>query len=244
MNHATTTTKPRQRHKMPRVASKPPNGGDIDISTDPATQPSQTQAWAIAEQELRWYYHEAAGICGLRSTMGTFLDILETGILPNENSRKLTEAPDSLHEFLLDLDKNRRRLGAYGEARRIHQRLMAIGPHHARTLELAYGGTHMFGKVSLALAADCPLAVSSHKLAVKASHKTSTNSSKRRSKSVSTAPVTVRSWLLWLATHAEVFRGTSHKMLLDQIVEEATTKLHKALRVYCDCARVTSVNVA
>jgi len=195
-------------------------------------------SWAIAEQELRWFFRDAASACGLRSSMGSFVDILRAGVLPGENTRELRETPDTVEGLVAGLERDRKRFGVFARARRVHQLLDAIGVHHARTLELAYGCENTVQRVSLSLVADCSKAISAHRTCVDAvrSQNAKNGGTPQRGPKQVNEP-TVRDWVLWLMTAVKTGKAAQMRGMLDEILGEATQRLDIALVAYCEQVR-------
>jgi hypothetical protein len=216
--------------------------------------------WAISEQDLRWFFRDAAAACGARSTMGPLIDILRAGILPRGGSRELREAPDTLDGMIAEYEGEQKRLRAFGEARRIFQALEAIGERRARVLDLAYGCEHAVQNVSLSLACDCPSAIRGHHMAVLAARKlvterrklgrshagkragaaqilTPKRSARERHKASLPLDFTVRQWLLWLLAAAESAEDAPERALLGKVLSEATDALHDALGAFHEASR-------
>jgi len=142
--------------------------------------------------------------------------------------------------LVASFERDRKKFDVFSRARTIHQRLVTIGQHHARTLELAFGGTHAVKEVSLALASECPTSIREHQRAIqmvrtqqanqKGQHKLTTKGKRKQSQVETT---TIRTWLLWLMAASEAEHGTAQRQLLAAILGEATSLLHTALRLYC-----------
>jgi hypothetical protein len=171
----------------------------------------------------------------MKSWMGSFVDIVQSGILPGKYTRELREAPETIEGLVADMERHQTKLNVFGLARRIHQALVATGIHHARTLELAYGSMHTSTRVSLALAADCSKAILSHKRCVDVARKRK----QRGTHTMDRGPrqenePTVRQWLLWLMTVAATGKSVSNRTLLEEILQEARKRLDGALAAYCE----------
>jgi len=195
--------------------------------------------WVIAEQELRWYFRDAPTACGISSSMGPFTDILRAGILPHGSSRELRDAPDTLDGMVQEYVRTQPKLMVFEKVRRIHHKLHQIGRHHARTLELAYGCDGAVKRVSLSLASECPSAHEGYLEALDAvckMHKKKLASggkaTPKRKGGGENDCTTMRTWLMWLVVTAEASQDAPERALLDEILAEATERLHSALHAY------------
>jgi hypothetical protein len=156
-----------------------------------------------SEADLRWYYNEAAGACGLRSPFGLQLDMLRQGILPSKHERT----------FLADLAEDIATAGQ--RANRIATRLSKLPRNVQRTLELHYGARVVSDSdVSVALACATQSATSYYAAAVEKAP-------------TAKHTVTRNTWFLWLCTKA-INAGTAEREIQDAIMSEARQALQIA----------------
>lgn len=83
-----------------------------------------------AELDLRWYFTEANGACGLRSSMGASAERVKSGIC----SQRTATTGDREEDAMIRIVEH----GAPARASRIASRLRLIGTHHQVTLEAQY----------------------------------------------------------------------------------------------------------
>lgn len=114
-----------------------------------------------AEDDLRWYYQQAASECGFWSSTGGVLARCES----LSKCKKGPEGGIKLHETRSSNRDNcpeDRRIDAFGRERKINATLSTL-PASARTvLELHYSGGVMLLDVTLALAASLPITRTGH----------------------------------------------------------------------------------
>jgi hypothetical protein len=178
-----------------------------------------------AESDLRWYYQEASGDCGVRSQMGAISDILRSGVLP-DGGRADNDGPPQ------------RVLESWRRAREVYSVLSKLDLHKRRVLELQFSSTVM-GKVSVALAAEQPAAIEGHANYIRARassavvppKKTSCKPASNRKVKPQKYPIsslTVTGWVLWLATR----KDQAAKDLFGMVVAEANHDLSTAMADY------------
>jgi hypothetical protein len=150
------------------------------------------------EADLRWYFTEAHGACGVRSPLGAQLDMLRQGTLPGKHERR--REPD-ISEAVA---------AAGHRANRIAHRLNNLTRRDQLVLELHFGAAAQLGGegVSVALACWTPAARAGYKAAV------------RGAKSSTKRVATIRLWLMWVAA-----QGGTHEALVDEILEQARKAL-------------------
>jgi hypothetical protein len=158
------------------------------------------------EADLKWYFNEAKGACGVRSPLGAQLDMLRQGTLPGKNERRLE--PEISEAAAL----------AGCRANRIAARLRRLSSSDVLALELQYAAETKMGSISLALASNTITAKTGYKLAVRAWNKGS-----KKSNHVAT----IRMWLLWLSSNASKGDEVS-KRTLEDILHDAEKTLRTA----------------
>lgn len=124
------------------------------------------QERAIIEADLRWYYRESDGQCGVRSIQAGFERQMEARALVGQvDGMRVKETRSSNAEF----DGLPESMAvAARRASEVHQRLAAIGVVKARTLELAFSCDVPFGSVSADLASETAAAVAGYQAAQRA----------------------------------------------------------------------------
>lgn len=173
------------------------------------------------ESDLRWYFVEARGDCGVRSTFGAQLELVRQGTLPGRNERCLQETPGDLEGFCASVDRDRRRTKAGIRANRVAGRLRRLPRRAQVVLELHFGAdTHLgAGGISLALACWTMSARKAYSAA------------KRERRARAQALGSIRLWLLWLTMQAHKDTGDA-AAVLDGILAEARAALNHAQRAY------------
>jgi hypothetical protein len=175
--------------------------------------------------DLRWYFVESAGACGLRSCQGGIQDVLAMGTLID---RRIRLSDETLTDS---------QMTAYARARAIHERIIALALHYRHVLDLAFGSAHTLDDVSLALCADQTSAREAHAVAMRKARLAQDIRPKRipvgvvaakRSRPNFTDGLTVSQWLCWLAQHD----SKAGNVLLDRIRTEAKQELENALGAY------------
>ena len=156
------------------------------------------------EADQRWFYTQANGDCGLRSPLGTQLDMLRAGILPGKHERKLSANDDNM-------------LTAGARANQIAHKLNNIPREYQRILELQYGSPPpKDNDVSAPLACTMQSAIQNyHKAKTKSPGKPHTR--------------TMGLWFLWLYTKAKLSDNAQRRILNDIL-----QKSRQALQTACD----------
>jgi len=177
--------------------------------------------------ELKWFFLEAAGACGIKSQAGFVEDILRSGVIPDGGTKWMDDGPTD------------RQVESWERARHVWARLARLAMHHRRVLELQFGTTAPCGEVSLALAADQSLAVRGHAIAMvdasaaikkrqaKIIHGVA-NQKRKRKVSKWHDQLTVGGWLIWLASRGDEACAD----VLGRIVSAAKGDLDAALAAY------------
>jgi len=169
------------------------------------------------QADLKWFFSEARGDCGVRSVLGFHLDMVQQGTMRGKNERRVH--PDIQDHVAL----------AGRRANDISRRLERCHPVARLSLELHYGAEVKLGDagVSVALACATPAARAGYKAALKtAKAREGKNNARWR------ALATIRMWLLWVSTRAQQKDGESAEALLEKILGEAREALHGAQLEY------------
>jgi hypothetical protein len=194
-----------------------------------------------AARDLRWYFIESPGDCGIRSAQGGFEVQME--------ARSLVGKPgDGIHvkeSYSRSEDDHitERRLECWGRARRIHERLSMLPPELQHVLEAQFGCVKSMGDISLTLASRQPAAKQGHLSAVSSARKALQRrqedqqkrqalGQKQRGKSQVKpkkrleGTSSVRDWLLFICSSED------GREQLDAIIEQARAQLKLALDAY------------
>lgn len=164
------------------------------------------------EADLKWFFCEARGDCGVRSSFGYQLELARDGIQKGKFERiPSTEIPDNAAM-------------AGTRANRIAARLRRCTPRTQLVLELHHGAAAKLGTVGVSLALACwtPTARSGYHAAVRAMR------GRRSDSARSQALATERMWLLWVSERAQHRDGEVAKKVLDKVLEEASAALRSA----------------
>ena len=137
------------------------------------------------EVELRWYFTSAATACGLKSSGGAWELMARLGCKLDGGTKWMDGGPEE------------RDLESFRRARAVWQRLNAVGPTNARTLELQFAEPASMGRVSLALVSSLPQVAEDHKRASEAALKHLREKGIKQPHS-SVANLTPRDWVLLL----------------------------------------------
>ena len=164
------------------------------------------------EADLRWYFVEARGDCGVRSCLGPQLEMLRQGTLPGKNERRVSA---DINEYVAM---------AGDRANKVAARLRRCSERSQLVLELHHGVDGQLGSagVSLALACWTPTARSGYKAASSAMRGRKIDTARSR------ALATSRMWLLWISMQAQKRDGEAAQAILDKVLNEAIAALNAA----------------
>lgn len=199
------------------------------------------------EENLRWYFTEARGDCGVRSTFGYQLEMARRGVFPGKHERSLPEAPmdlvgwDGIEAIVEHMEPTIRRMAPGDKANKISKRLARCTELSQVVLELQYGAERHLGTsgVSLGLACWTPTSKRGYEAARKAFDATATmraklrHGSKRETKTHKDsargrALATSRMWLLWISMQAQKRGGEAAETILEKVLAEAKSALNAA----------------
>lgn len=169
------------------------------------------------EADLRWFFNQATGDCGLRSPSGAQLAMLRQGILPGKFERQFArDLPDGL-------------LVAGERANRVARILGALSPIFQRTIALHYGARlQSENNSSVALACATTTAQAHYTRA-----KTKSPDARHL--------VSVHTWFLWLCTRG-IDELTPEHQIQQQIESEAQNMLQTASTAYEETATALEPN--
>lgn len=185
----------------------------------------------LLEEELRWYFSEAPGHCGLRSSLGPQLELLEHGIVLEHGY------PSSDAAMAVGLDRRLEEDGWQGSRLRgVAQKLACLPVEDARVLELAYAQETRVNRTmpcSLALACATPTARYAYTRAIESSRRrAASGKASAKSKAQAVAVMTIREWMQWLALTSRGQPGKPRAEMLKQILWEAEIALNGAMHAY------------
>jgi len=173
------------------------------------------------ESDLRWYFSEARGACGVKSPLGAQLDIMRTGTMRGK------------HERVVVADINERTLMAAERANRIGKRLRKLAPNHVPILRLQYdadeaangcqvGASRLLDGVRVALIVSTPIALRLHNAIARTSSR----------KHPEQSPPTRVMWLAWLCRRAKDKKAEREAETLSVLLTSAQGLLNAAHAAY------------
>lgn len=177
--------------------------------------------------DLQWFFVNAAGDCGIRSSMGPTLDIARTGFLPQKNCGPgRGEDADSVYR-------------AGERANAIACRMRRLTDRQRISLEAQFSTDTPVGQsgVTLSLASLQPIARWSHREGLDSVNKSRSKAERLRRKESHRehAVSTLRNWLLYLGQAARDDAECVQAKILGQLIGQA----REALRDACDAYAAT-----